>query len=127
MKIQHLLLPVALICGQARAVNPTDTKYPHKDISIDFLYEACSNVGETAQGRIRFFDCESYVYGLLDAYVAVRQRIPADQRACFSSNIPPWQILEEVRPLVMNNEPNTDKINAGLLIIRALKVLYPCK
>ncbi len=111
----------------AMALNPTETKYPHKDVTIDFLYEACSSVGETGSGKIRFFDCESYVYGVLDSYLAVKPFLPLKYRACFPQKIAPWQVLEEVRPLVLKYDPVTDSAIAGVAIIQALRVKYPCK
>jgi len=71
-----------------------------------------------------YFDCESYVYGVLDAYLAVSEIIPKQQRACFPRAIEPWRVLEDVRELLENG--NGENI-AGQAIIKALVIKYPCK
>ena len=37
-------------------------------IDADFLLETCSVTGQTAYGKIPFFDCQSYVLAVLDTY-----------------------------------------------------------
>jgi hypothetical protein len=122
MRVTTLLI-IILCASQAEADSPFDTRYPRKEVTINFLYEACSVVGETAHGNIPFFDCESYVYGVLDTYLATRSAIPVAKRACFPAALPPWQALEIARPLTLGNIGDQ---TAGPLIIEALRKQYPC-
>ena len=109
--------------SSASAINPwVDTRYPRKDVTVDFLYETCSVVGETARGKIPYFDCESYVYGVLDAYLAARASIPKAQRACFAPALPAWQALRDALPLV---DTHRSEIAAPFLL-DALRRKYPC-
>jgi hypothetical protein len=124
MKLIVSLL-LLLAASSADAVNPwVDTRHPHKDVTVLFLYEACSAVGETSRGKIPFFDCESYVYGVLDAYVSVRSSIPKSKRACFPVAVPPWQVLKEVETEAMSTKPST---LAGSFLIEELRKKYPCQ
>jgi len=92
-------------------------------VTVDFLYEACGNVGETARGMIPYFDCESYVYGILDSYLTIRDSIPKASRACFPPDIAPWRVLEDARPYIFERR-HSDV--AAPAIIDALKSKYPC-
>ncbi len=105
------------------ALNPSDTHYPREVVTVDFLYEACSVVGETARGKIPFFDCESYVYGVLDAYLSISPYIPEEQRACVPSGLPPWKVLEDARPLI---DEGRESKTAAPALIEALRKKYPC-
>ena len=107
------------------ASNPSETRYPRETISVDFLYESCSVVGKTAKGKIPFFDCESYVYGVLDSYLAIRNMIPKAKRACFPASLPPWQALEVAEPAVTaQGQSSRDAAN---VIVEALRRKYPCR
>lgn len=117
------VLLLSLWASDACATNPSDTRYPRRQVTVDRLYEACSVVGETAKGEIPYFDCESYVYGVLDAYLAVRESIPKERRACFPADIPPWRVLEEAHSLVLNGAHSSV---AGPALIEALGKKYPC-
>ncbi len=118
-------MPWLLLGAHALAATPwVDQRAPRKDVHLMFLYEACSSVGDTAKGRIANFDCESYVYGVLDAYLAVRSHLPIRQRACFPEDLPPWRALEVAEPLLQS--PASEK-EAGPEIIKALAKAYPCK
>lgn len=108
---------------QSFALNPSDTRYPRDVVTVDFLYETCSVVGETARGKIPFFDCESYVYGVLDAYLSTRPYIPEDQRACIPSDLPPWKVLEDARPLI---DEGQESRTAAPALMEALRKKYPC-
>lgn len=111
------------------AVNPwVDTHYPRKEVTLDGLYEACSVVGETARGNIPYFDCESYVYGVLDSYLAVRASIPKEMRACFPATLAPWEALKIAEPAdSVGHEPYLGSKTAGPVIIEMLRKKYPCK
>lgn len=119
------LVTILLLCSalDAVATNPSETRNPRETVTIDFLYEACSVVGETARGMIPYFDCESYVYGVLDSYLALKDSIPQASRACFPRDIPPWRVLEDARPYVF--EARHTEI-AAVAIMDALRQKYPC-
>lgn len=92
-------------------------------VTVDFLYEACAAFGQTARGMIPNFDCRSYVYGVLDSYLALRTSLPAAQRACFPPAITPEEVLEIGRgPLVGRGSEI-----AGPALIDELRKAYPCK
>jgi hypothetical protein len=107
------------------AITPwLDTRYPRKPIKVAYLFEACSAVGQTARGDIRFFDCESYVYGILDSALALQSQLPLAQRACFPKDLPPWRLLEIVEPLL--NDGNFDNDLAAPQLLRVLHESFPC-
>ena len=113
-----------LTIARAQAITPwIDTRLPREEVTVDGLYEACSVVGETAHGDIPYFDCESYVYGILDAYLKVRDAIPKKERACFPPKIEPWRILQMADP-----KPGTYKgtQTAASFLLDFLKRAYPC-
>jgi hypothetical protein len=101
-----------------------DGRAPRKTVSMDYLYESCDNRGGTAGGDIAYFDCESYVYGVLDAYLEIRNEIPLNERACFPENLPPWLALKIAEPL---DEGSAGRREAGPQIIAALRNKYPCQ
>jgi hypothetical protein len=115
---------VLLFCVRAtNAADPSSKGPLRHDVTIDFLYEACAAKGETARGDIPYFDCESYVYGVLDSYIAVRNALPKKERACFPADIAPWQVIEYARYLVVGN---SRPAKAGPALIDILKRKYPC-
>ena len=121
---QAILFVALLVVGLAQATTPwIDTKSPRADVTVDGLYEACSVVGETAHGDIPYFDCESYVYGVLDAYTKVSSRLPKAERACFPERIEPWRVLEMANP-----KPGTysKSQTAAAFLIDFLRKRYPC-
>jgi hypothetical protein len=117
------VLFIFLWASEVRATNPSETRYPRRQVTVDGLYEACSVVGETAKGDIPYFDCESYVYGVLDTYLAVRESIPKERRACFPADIPPWRALEDAHSLILSGAHASI---AGPALIEALRKKYPC-
>ncbi len=96
---------------------------PRELVTLDYLHESCMVVGETGGGLIPYFDCESYVYGVLDGYIQIRNHIPISQRACFPTNIPPWRVLEISEKANLNHK--FDAV-AGPLLIEALRKKFPC-
>ncbi len=116
-----IFLPLA---GGVTAKSVNDTRLPRKPITSEYLYETCATVGETEAGLIPYFDCESYVYGVLDSHVAVRDGLPLKQRSCFPKDIQAWRVLNEVEAEVLGKNGAR---NAGDAIIRALVQRYPCR
>ena len=117
------VLLLSLRASSVWATNPSETHYPRRQVTVGYLYEACSNVGETAKGDIPYFDCESYVYGVLDAYLVVRESVPKERRACFPADIPPWLALDDARELVLSGHMARA---AGPALIEALRKKCPC-
>jgi hypothetical protein len=117
---------VILVSASAlQARTPSDTRLPRKKVTIDFLYEACADVGDPAseRGEIPFFDCESFVYGVLDAYLIARSGIPQERRACFPDSLPPWKALEDVHEIIGQTQGSR---LAAPVIIESLRKKYPC-
>jgi hypothetical protein len=104
----------ALLFGTAlaQAGTPLHTKNKHQVVTYDFLMEACTVVGETANGMLPHFDCESYLYGVLDAHAALKA--PA---------LPAWKLYQELItvPRGQWNRP------AAQLIVKILARKYPCR
>jgi hypothetical protein len=92
-------------------------------ISVDFLLEACSNVGGTALGKIPYFDCDSYIDGVLDAYSLSKQYIPRDKQACFPETLSPAQVLSDAWHLDIHLGPK----KAAPILIDMLIKKYPCQ
>jgi hypothetical protein len=118
-----LLLATGLWAGECIAATPPDARYPRRDVTVDYLYEACSAVGQTAKGDIPYFDCASYVYGVLDTYLKVRASIPQSARACFPERIEPWRVLDMADP--KPGKYRADQ-SAAAYLIEFLKNRYPC-
>ena len=114
---------LALISFECGATTPSDTHNPRREVTVDYLYESCSAVGETAHGDIPYFDCESYVYGVLDGYAKVRDQIPKSSRSCFPEKIEPWRVLEMANP--KTSSYNRSQTAASFLIDFLVK-RYPC-
>ncbi|MBH0710956.1 hypothetical protein I3A76_17615 [Salmonella enterica] len=109
---------------------PWITKKERQEVTTYYLYETCSVIGETRGGMIPYFDCESYVYGVLDAYLAVRDTIPVAQRACFPKNLAPWQVLElsaDYDENVMQQTIIQGYRPASEVLIEHLREKYPCE
>ena len=116
-----MLVSVAL----APPVSPARwvARNPMQSVTVDYLYEACSSTGETAGGKIPYFDCASYVHGVLDSYRSVRAYIPKSQRACIPDDMAPWKILEDFEYLLDENGAE----NAAKALFDAFPEKYPCK
>jgi hypothetical protein len=121
MKTVIMFLISFVLAASATAQNQSQnhTQTPREVVTVDFLYEACGVVGETARGKIPFFDCDSYVYGVLDSYLAIRSQLPRGERACFPASIPPSKVLEDARSLGIEIKEGS-KI-AGPALIDALQ------
>ncbi len=94
-------------------------------VTLDFLLETCDAVGKTARGMIPYFDCDSYIYGVLDAYLEVRDRLPFEKRACFPASITPGQVLKDIWHLASQNDDRLSR-TAAPTIIEELRKKYPC-
>jgi hypothetical protein len=116
---------VLLICMFPLAVAsspPPEHRNVRDSITVDFLLESCANVGGTARGKIPYFDCDSYVYGVLDTYLQERRFIPKDQRSCFPETLTPAQVLDDAWHLDIKLGPK----GAAPVLIEMLRKKYPC-
>lgn len=114
---------VLLLSTTSFARTPLDTKNAPAIITIDYFLEACSVIGDTEYGMIPNFDCESYIYGILDTVAATKNSLKKPL-ACFPKNIAPWQVYEMIttQPIQQNrNNP------AATFILKTLGEKYPCK
>lgn len=105
------------------AQSPLDTKNSPAVVTIDYFLEACSVIGDTQYGMIPNFDCESYIYGILDTVAATKNSLKKPL-ACLPKNIAPWQVYEIIttQPIQQNrNNP------AATFILKTLGEKYPCK
>jgi len=106
----------------AQAATPLDTRHPRETVTVDFLLEACSVVGETAHGMIPHFDCESWLYGLLDTQAA---RPAGARTVCAPADLAPWQAYEKLwtAPLAdaRRGEP------AAVWVLEQLQSAWPCR
>lgn len=105
------------------AKTPLDSKNPPVVVTLDYFLEACSVVSETQFGMIPNFDCESYIYGVLDAYAASQSNLKKPQ-VCIPKNIAPWQVYEIV--LASSIKPSEHQV-AAPVIIKVLSEKYPCR
>ena len=124
-RLATTILILALLANSLTTLGETlpRTQSVRREVTVDYLYEACAAVGKTARGDIPFFDCASYVYGVLDAYIAVRDRIPSRERACFPAGIAPWRVLKMANP-----KPGTYNRSqtAAAFLLDFLKRRFPC-
>ena len=88
--------------------------------------EACADIGDPALsgGKIPFFDCHSYIYGVIDAYLLTRESIPKSNRACFPADLAPWQVMQELWPLLRSTKFGPEP--AAPIIVATLRKKYPC-
>ena len=114
-----LALMGSLVCADS----PLETKHKREVITVDFLLEACSVVGETARGQVPHFDCESYIYGVVDSHLAVRASLKKSDQACFPSSIAPWQVYEKLYKVPLNQRQGV----AAPFIIGVLARAFPCR
>jgi len=123
---RYFLLAFFLATSASNAAPSPDAPLPRREVSFDYLMEACSDIGDPAAryGDIPFFDCHSYIYGVLDTYLIASASIPKKSRACFPQGLAPWQVMRELLPLLSSN---TNRGPAAPIIIATLRKKYPCK
>ena len=116
-----LSLPLA-IAAPALAATPLDTRHARETVTLDYLMESCTVVGETAHGMVPHFDCESFLYGVIDTVAA----LPADGAAaphCVPAALAPWQVYGRIGDRIPRerwNEP------AARLLVELLRREFPC-
>jgi hypothetical protein len=92
MNFRLLGLPWLLAALPAAAGTPLDTRHARETVSLEFLMEACSVVGDTAFGMVPNFDCESFLYGVIDTHAAIEDARGDGRRACAPGGLAPWQL-----------------------------------
>lgn len=93
-------------------------------MSLDYLMESCSVIGETSNGMIPFFDCEPYIYGVMDSHVAIRASLKVSEQACFPGGLAHWQVYKEIESAIPRSE--WGKRPAAPHLIQLLRKKYPC-
>lgn len=99
-----LLVTILPCISPAQHVNPKCCNYPAKPggIKIQFFLEACAVPGETANGMIPYFDCQSYVLGIIDSYRLLKSSSSREFQICLPENITARDVLE----LIWEKYPN---------------------
>lgn len=141
------VLPLALLLAtlSAAAATPLETRHSRETITLEFLMEACSVVGETEFGMVPNFDCESFLYGVIDTHAALDASRGDAQRTCAAHGIAPWQLYalvddefdddgETVHPPGLDtDDPPRVRIArerwngpAAPLLVEVLEAAYPC-
>ena len=137
MMSRMLLLLVASTLPAA-AATPLDTRHARGTITLEFLMESCSVVGETAHGLVPHFDCESFLYGVIDTHAV------QSDGTCVNHGIAPWQLYALIDDEFgddgeMAGSPGFDATGpryriarerwngpAAPLLVEALEKSYPC-
>jgi len=117
-----IILLICLLPFVAAATPPPEHRKVRDSITLDYLLESCSDVGGTAYGDIPYFDCDSYIYGVLDTYLQARHFIPVAQRSCFPEKLTPAQVLD----IAWHWDIKLGKNKAELMLIEMLRKKYPC-
>ena len=107
-------------------VNPKCCNYPTKPsgIKILFFLEACAVPGETARGMIPYFDCQSYVLGVIDSYRQLKNLIPKSKSMCIPADITTKDVLELIWERHPLNMPENRQ--ASEVILEVLQGRFPC-
>jgi hypothetical protein len=122
-----LLLTFFPCISLAQHVNPKCCNYPAKPdaVKIQFFLEACAVPGETARGMIPYFDCQSYVLGIIDGYRLLKSSSPKDSQICLPESITTREVLE----LIWKTYPNweiAENRQAGEVILEVLRKEFRC-
>lgn len=120
---QAAILTLIAASSAANAVTPLETRNPHETVTLNYFMEACSVIGQTASGIVPYFDCESYLYAVMDTQRALNPSLPAEMQACFPDDLPPWQLWASIGPDVPASDWNRP---AAPSIARVLRKEYPC-
>jgi hypothetical protein len=93
-------------------------------ITADFLLETCSVPGQTAYGMIPFFDCQSYVMGLIDSARTNREADGDHARIC----LPPAFTASDALRLLEGqyNREQEGERRASDLLLTAMEAEYHC-
>jgi hypothetical protein len=121
-------ISLAVIAFNCAAESPSPyAPAPKEAITLDYLLEACGGIGdpESANGLVPFFDCHSYVYGVLDSIIAMNVKHSTSNGACVPESLAPWQVMKDLESLVSSGEHGSE--NAAHVILGVLHEKYPCR
>lgn len=139
MEINHALFNFSYIFYFSKSSNNikgVGGDHPRAKVTLDYWGESCDiDMGDPVLkgGIIPYFDCQSYIYGILDAYISIRDFIPKKERVCFPKNITPWQVLQDTQYIDLSDDkitlrkPYNGFNTASVEIIKELHKKYPCK
>ena len=106
MRMLHLLVGIAIsmfmyapAISLAANVHPNCCNYAAgpNAIKIQFLLEACAVPGQTSRGKIPYFDCQSYVLGVIDAYrIQMGSAQFRGSQSCLGESISTRDVLESI-------------------------------
>lgn len=122
-----LSLSLAPIHTIAQHVYPEWGNYPAKPaaIKIDFLMEACADPGGGERGMVPYFDCQSYVLGVVDSYRLLRNSIAKEKTVCLPENVTTREIVKLIYS-TYRQEPFPQNRGAADVILEVLRKKYPC-
>ena len=116
-----LFLAALLLTEPSRAATPLDTRQPRVQISVDYFLEACTVVGETAHGMVPHFDCESFLYGVVDTLAAMTP-VAGEAATCVPPELAPWGVYQ----LLLESEAGDREELAARWVMRVLRAEFPC-
>jgi len=113
--------------GKGENVNPECCNYAATKgaIKIQFFLEACSVPGETKFGMVPYFDCQSFVLGVVGTYRQVNSQLPKSSQLCIPESLTTKNLLE----LILKKHPNwniKEERLASEVILETLKSNYSC-
>jgi len=117
------ILALIAASSAASAVTPLEMRNPHQTVTLHYFMEACSIIGQTASGVVPYFDCESYLYAVMDTQRALNPSLPAEMQACFPDDLPPWRLWASIGPDISVSGWTKP---AAISIARVLRQEYPC-
>jgi hypothetical protein len=123
-----LMFAFPLLSLATEHVNPNCCNYPANPngIKIHVFLESCAVPGESARGMIPYFDCQSYVLGVIDTRRQLNPLIPDSEKICLPTNITTKDVLE----LIWKQYPNWDipeSRQASEVILEVLQKEFSCK
>ncbi|QIP54872.1 hypothetical protein [Hafnia alvei] len=106
--MRYLIFLIFFIsASQATILKEWGGNHPRAKVTLDYWGESCDiDMGDPVLkgGIIPYFDCQSYIYGILDAYISIRDFIPKKERVCFPKNITPWQVLQDTQYIELSDD-----------------------
>lgn len=135
--MRYLIFLIFFIsASQATTLKDWGKNHPREKVTLDYWGESCDiDMGDPVLkgGTIPYFDCQSYIYGMLNIYISIRDFIPKKERVCFPENITPWQVLQDTQYIELSDDKKTLRKpyngfnTASVEIIKELHKKYPCK
>jgi len=122
-----LTLTVLSSISRAQHVNPKCCDYPARPdaVKIQFFLEACAVPGESERGMMPYFDCQSYVLGIIDGYRLLKSSSPKDRQICLPESITTREVLE----LIWKSYPNweiAEHRQAAEVILEVIRKEFQC-